>query len=75
MEMLLQVAGCCLGVVGSEIGFWAGSPLDDCAEDTPFGSCRRPCYVDVQGAADGRVQMVDLDPRARGALWLMAELQ
>lgn len=52
-------------VEGSATGVGNGSPRGDCAEDTPFDSCRRPCYVDVQGAADGQIQVSRLNPGAR----------
>lgn len=38
--------------------------LGGSAGDTLFGSCRRPCYVEAQRAADGQMRSATMMPGA-----------
>lgn len=64
MEELRRAAGQCPAEGDNVTGVESGCLLSGSAGDTLFGSCRRPCYVEAQRAADGQMRSVTMIPNA-----------
>lgn len=52
----------CLVVEDSATDFGGDCRRGGSAEDTLFGNCRRPCYVEAQRAAGGQVRSAAMVP-------------